>query len=326
MSRPMKQSMQRLLDVARSPRGRLAVNTVSLAVALAVVAIAVRHFSETGWPLDGANPLLVLGAGLLFLVTFAFKAYGWHRLIHPLERPSRLALAAANGASSLTGIALPGRFDDVVRIAVVRRFPGSKSGIGTLCLSLFMLGLIDTAALMPIAASAAATSDAELAVRIGLAVVAAAGIGAIGLILLMPRMGSLPRLARFRLVRWLDDRTTSPRDAWHAWLFVLGSWLVRATALFLLLAAVGVGLSFPLAIAFLCAGAASAALPIAPAGAATQVGAGAGILILSGMSTGEALAFAVGAQALIVLAGAAVLVTTAAWHGGRRAFPRPLAL
>ncbi|MGH3113351.1 MAG: hypothetical protein ACRDOP_07785, partial [Gaiellaceae bacterium] len=58
--------------------------------------------------------------------------------------------------------------------------------------------------------------------------------------------------------------------------------------------------------------------PIAPAGAATQVGAGAAILIATGVSTGQAVTFAVGAQALVILAGAAVLLGAALWHGGRR--------
>jgi hypothetical protein len=38
----------------------------------------------------------------------------------------------------------------------------------------------------------------------------------------------------------------------------------------------------------------------------------------SGISAGKAVSFAVGAQALLIVAGAAVLVFAAAWHGGRR--------
>ena len=85
-----------------------------------------------------------------------------------------------------------------------------------------------------------------------------------------------------------------------------------------LLQALGFALSLPVAIAFLCAAAASGALPIAPAGAATQAGAGAAILIASGVGTANAISFAVGAQALLILAGASVLVFAALWHGGRR--------
>ncbi|MDQ3865711.1 MAG: hypothetical protein M3304_02615, partial [Actinomycetota bacterium] len=62
----------------------------------------------------------------------------------------------------------------------------------------------------------------------------------------------------------------------------------------------------------------SGALPVAPAGAATQAGAGAGILAASGISTGQAIAFAVAAQALVILTGAAVVLFALAWSGSRR--------
>jgi hypothetical protein len=48
------------------------------------------------------------------------------------------------------------------------------------------------------------------------------------------------------------------------------------------------------------------------------VGAGAAILIASGVGTSSAVSFAIGAQALVILAGAAVLAFAALWHGGRR--------
>lgn len=300
----------------RGGRLRLVLNIASVASAFGVGTLAVRHFSDTGWPLAGADLRLVAAAGLLFLVAYALKAYGWQRLFVPQERPSSLTLAAGCGAASVTGAALPGRVDDAVRIAVVRRY--SAAGVGTLCLSLFMLGLIDTVALMPLASAAAATSDASLAVRIGLGVVAFAGLGAAGVVFVLPRLARSGRLVRFRFVRWLGGRTTAPADAWRAGVLVLLSWLVRATGLFLLLGALDVGLSFPLAIAFLSAAAASGALPIAPAGAATQAGAGAAILAASGIATGQAIAFAVAAQALLILAGAAVIVFAIAWAGGRR--------
>jgi hypothetical protein len=90
--------------------------------------------------------------------------------------------------------------------------------------------------------------------------------------------------------------------------------MLRGTAVFLLLNALSLRSSFPLALAFLCASAASAALPIAPAGAATQAGAGAAILIASGVPAGDALAFSVAAQALVVVTGAAVITLIAAWR------------
>jgi len=181
-----------------------------------------------------------------------------------------------------------------------------------------MLGLIDTAALMPLAGTAAATADASVAVRAVLGVVAFAGFGAAIVIAVLPRLLASGRLLRFRIARWLGERVVSPRDAWQAWVLVLASWITRAFGLFLLLHALGFQLSLPLAIAFLCAAAASGALPIAPAGAATQAGAGAAILIASGVGAAQAVSFAVGAQALLILAGAAVLLFAALWHGGKR--------
>jgi hypothetical protein len=157
-----------------------------------------------------------------------------------------------------------------------------------------------------------------LAVRVGLAVVAFAGLGAAAIILALPRLASSRVLSRFRASCWLAARATCAEEAWKAAVLITLSWTMRATGLFLLLGAVGVGLSFPLALAFLCAAAAAGALPIAPAGAATQIGAGAAILVASGISTAEAVSFAVGAQVLVIIAGAAVVAFALAWSGGRR--------
>jgi hypothetical protein len=182
-----------------------------------------------------------------------------------------------------------------------------------------MLGLIDTAALMPFSLAAAVSGSLSPAGRAVLGVVAFAGLGATAIVAFLPRVGQSRRLARFRVVRWLVERTTPIREAGHAWLYVAGSWAVRAVGLYLLLAALGVSDSFPLAIAFLCAASASAALPIAPVGGAvTQAGAGAAILIAAGVPFTQAAGFAVAAQGLFILAGAAVLAFAAFVHGASR--------
>lgn len=310
--------MERALRIGRSTRGRRVVNVLATAVALAVSALAARHFAASGWPFERADPRLVAASGVLFLLTFPLKAFGWHRLFAPSQRPEAMSLAAAGGAASVSGAALPGRFDDAVRIAVVRRYRSCPSGVSTVALSLFMLGLVDAAALMPISAAAAATSTGSPAVRAALAVVAAGGLGAALVIGFLPRLMASGRLIRFRVARWIGQRLTSGRDAWRAGFLVLASWSIRAVALFLLLAAFDVRISFPLAIGFLCASAASGALPIAPAGAVTQAGAGAALLVASGVGVQRAIDFAVSAQALLILAGAAVVVFAAAWHAGQR--------
>jgi hypothetical protein len=300
-----------------SPSFRRAFNIVWVVVALAVTVLGGWHFASAGWPLSHASPLLVALAGVLFLVAYPVKAFGWSRLFRKDERPRSSTLAAAGGAASITGIALPGRFDDVVRVAVVRRYPNCPAGVRVLVYSLFTLGLIDAVALMPLASVGAALTG-SMAIRIALAIVAAGGIGAAVVILVIPRVAVCGRFIRFRLARWVSVRAPSAREAGDAGIWVFASWIVRGVALLVLLEALGIGLSLPLAVIFLCAGAAAAALPVAPAGAATQAGAGAAILVTSGVAGHSAINFAVASQALVILAGAAIVAATATWHGGRR--------
>ena len=204
--------MERALRACRSPRGRLIINLVTAVLAGGIAILAARHFAKAGWPLANANLKLVAAAGALFVLAYGFKAFGWERLFAPAERPGPAALAAAGGAACVTGAALPGRFDDVVRVAVVRRWAGPQSGVGTVCFSLFMLGLvglIDTAALMPLASSAAASGEMSGGVRIAMAVVAAAGFGAAVVIAILPRLVASGRLLRFRQLRAPDGQ---PRE------------------------------------------------------------------------------------------------------------------
>jgi uncharacterized membrane protein YbhN (UPF0104 family) len=227
-----------------------------------------------------------------------------------------LSLAAGNGGAALIGVVLPGRFDDAMRVAVVRRYPGCPAGVRALCLSLVMLGLIDSVALAPLALAAAAFPGAGMGLRAGLAVVAAAGVAAAAVILALPRLAASRPALRFRLGRWLNPRTTSRRAALEAWALVSACWLVRALALFLLLGTLGVGYSFPLALLFLCAGAAAAALPVGPAGAAAQIGASGAALVASGIGGSEALAVAVSVGALGILTGGAIFLFAVSWRTG----------
>jgi hypothetical protein len=290
-------------------------------VLLAVSFFSVRHFVGGGWPIHHADPVLVVASALLFLAAYAFKAWGWQRLFHAHERPGAGALAFAGGAACVGGIALPGRFDDALRIAVVKRFPGTKAGLGTLGLSLLVLGMLDNAALTPMASVAAAGSS-HWTTRAGFAVVAAAGVAAALVVAFLPRLARRPFVARWRFGRWIAEHTHCTKEAWAAWLLVSVSWSLRGLAVFLLLNALSMSGSFVLALAFLVASAASAALPIAPAGAATQAGAGAAILALGGVGTANAIAFSVAAQALVIVTGAAVILLVASWQLAIRLRPR----
>jgi uncharacterized membrane protein YbhN (UPF0104 family) len=290
-------------------------------VLLAVAFFSARHFVGGGWPIHHADPVLVTGAALLFLAAYAFKAWGWQRLFHASERPTADALAFAGGAACVGGIALPGRVDDAIRIAIVKRYPGTKTGIGTLGLSLIVLGMLDNAALTPMASVAAAGSSHWTA-RAGFAVVAAAGIAAAFVVAYLPRIARLSFVTRWRFGRWLAEHTHCTKEAWAAWLLISVSWSLRGLAVFFLLNALSMPGSFVLALAFLVASAASAALPTAPAGAATQAGAGAAILALSGVGTAHAVAFSIAAQALVIVTGAAVILLIGAWQLALRLRPR----
>jgi uncharacterized membrane protein YbhN (UPF0104 family) len=313
--------MRALWQLRHSRRTRWGVGLGSGAFMLVLAFLAVRHFATTSWPLSHGQPGLLVAAGLLLILAQALKALGWARLFTNRERPSPLALVAGNGGAALIGVVLPGRFDDAMRIAVVRRYPGCPAGLRAIGLSLVMLGLIDSAALAPLAAVAVAFPGSGFAARVALVVVAGAGIGAAAVIVAMPRLAGSERALSFRLGRWLSPRTTSLFRAAQAWAFVFGCWLVRGVACFIMLGTLGLGYSFPLALLFLCAGAAAAALPIGPAGAATQAGAGTAALAAAGVGASEALAASVSVGALGVFSGAAVLFFAFAWHAGRLLLP-----
>ena len=216
------------------------------------------------------------------------------------------------------GVAMPGRVGEVIRVAIVRRYPACPAGVTTICLSFLTLGLLDAVALSPLATASAAFPGLSPPVRAGFALVGAGGLGAAAIVVALPRLTASTRLVRLRLVRWLAPRATPLRSAMHAWVLILASWLVRVLALVLLLQTLGLGFSIPLAVMFVCAGAAAAAIPVGIAGAATQVGAGATLLVVTGVEASRAVGFALAAQALIVLAGAAVFVFAVAWQTALR--------
>jgi uncharacterized membrane protein YbhN (UPF0104 family) len=318
LPRPDQQSFEHALAVVRSGPFRIALVAALSLVGAAAGVLTVRHFVTHGWPLSHADPLLVAAAGALFVGAYAAKAFGWKRLFAREERPSAPALAAATGAATVTGVALPGRFDDVVRVTVVRRFRTSKAGVGAICLSIVLVGFLDSAALTPLASVAAGLTDLSAWPRAGLALVAVAGVGSTAIVLLLPRLERSRRLGRFRIVRWLSAHSADTVETTKAWLFIAGSWSLRAVALYILFMALGLQASFVLALLFLCASAASAALPISPAGQATQAGAGAAVLALAGVGASSAVAFAVAAQGLVVLTGAVVVLLAGAWEARGR--------
>src|SRR5438093_3387862 len=239
--------MGRAISAFRSRKVRIAVNAVIVGIAMSAALLATRHFLHSGWPLSHADPLLVTAAGVLFVAAYAFKAWGWQRLFSPDERPQALTLAAAGGAASVGGVALPGRFDEAIRIAVVRRLPGKTAGFGAICLTIIVVGLLDSAALTPAASVAAAASERS-SVRVGFALVAAAGLAAALVVFFLPRLARIGWVARFKLGRWVQDHCAGRRSASQAWMLISVSWALRGLAVFVLLNALAVGSSFGLAL------------------------------------------------------------------------------
>jgi uncharacterized membrane protein YbhN (UPF0104 family) len=289
-------------------------NILFVLVAVAVSVLVVRHFEHTGWPLHRANYWLVGLAAVVMLAAYAAKAWGWQHLFRDEQRPAVLTLAAAGGAASVGGIALPGRCDEVIRVAVVRRCRRRRASIGAVALSLFLLGLLDSAALAPLASVALGVAHLGGWLEAGLVIVAVAGVLAAAVVLALPRLSRVRFVTRFRVAGFVGDNAAAPREAVWAWVGVAMSWVLRTLAVFVLLAALGLGHDFALALAFVCAASASAVLPVAPAGAAVQAGAGAAILVASGVHAEDAVAFGIAAQGLLMAAGAAFVLALAAWH------------
>ena len=311
-------SVSGVAAVMGSRSAKVALSVVSALFALVAVGLTARHFASSGWPLHHANGWLVVATGALFLLAYGAKALGWHFLFAQGGRPRVLTLAAAGGAASVGGVALPGRFDEVIRIAVVRRCRGCKASLGAVGLSVVLLGLLDSAALAPLASVAAAVSAPSTTFRIALALVAVAGVAAAAVVLVLPRVAGHPRVVSFKIGAWAREHAACPRAAAIAWTFVAISWILRGLALFVLLGALSLGGSLPLALAVLCASAAAAALPVAPAGQAMQAGAGAAVLVAAGVHVEQAIGFAVAAQTLVVLAGALAVVAMGTDHAGAR--------
>jgi uncharacterized membrane protein YbhN (UPF0104 family) len=293
-------------------------NPLFVLCAIVVTGLVARHFARAGWPIHQANFWLVALAGLILLAAYTAKAWGWQRLFRSEQRPAVLTLAAAGGAASVGGIALPGRCDEVIRVAVVRRCRRRRASVGAVALSIFVLGLLDSAAMTPLAGVAVAVAHVGGWMQAGLIVVAVAGVAAAGVVVALPRVARRTWFERFRLARWVRDNATPTREAVWAWAAVAVSWVLRSLAVFVLLAALGFGFDFALALSFVCASSASAVLPIAPAGAAMQAGAGAAILAASGVHTDQAVAFGVAAQALLMISGAAFVLALGAWHAQGR--------
>ena len=293
------------LSFLRGRRARRLANLLFVAAAGAMIWLVLHEVLGRSWPLGHARPALTAAALAFFLSTFALRALAWQRLFRPYERPRSLALVASNGVAAVAAVALPSRVDDAIAIAVMRRLAPRSPSVGTLALSLFLLGLMDMAGLVPFAAYATASIDADVGVRTAMTALLGIGVGAAVLAAALPTLRHRKRVVRLRLGHWLARHApSSHRDAIWSWLLVTASWLTRIGGLYVLLDALDLHAGFSVATAYVVAGAGASALPIGPAGAVTQAGIGAAVLAGAGVATRQAVAFAVVAQSLTVLAGA----------------------
>jgi hypothetical protein len=71
--------VERAAHFAHSRSARLALTAASGVLALALAVLAARYLAETSWPLSHGHRVLLVAAGLLLLVSYAFKAYGWRQ-------------------------------------------------------------------------------------------------------------------------------------------------------------------------------------------------------------------------------------------------------
>jgi hypothetical protein len=189
---------------------------------------------------------------------------GVAQLFTSRERPSPVALLAGNGGAALIGVVLPGRFDDAMRIAVVRRYPGLSCRFAGdrsfACHARSDRQRCAGAACRRGRRIPRSRDRCACRARAGCRRRVAAAIVA------LPHFAASNRSLRFRLGRWLSPRTTSLRRTAQAWAFVFGCWLVRGVAFFILLGTFGLGYSLPLALLFLCRRCCSCGAPDRPSG------------------------------------------------------------
>jgi hypothetical protein len=277
---------------------------------LGACVLVARHLSDASWPLEGAHVPLVFLAGCSYLASFGFRAFGWHQLFPRSERPDGARCLAACGAAAASGLVLPFRLDYVVKISTLRRLGGITLGFETIAVSIVALGIVDAVAMLPLAASALATSGAVL--RAPLIVVVLFGIGCLGILTLGQHVTRLPLVGRsdrvHTIYRRVADSTQFSRPTLVAGLLLLGCWTSRALGSTLLLSALGVRFSPTLALVVLCMSAATAVLPFMAGGAVASLGTTAGVLFALGASKGVALNFSLASGLLLTGAALAAAV------------------
>ena len=176
-------------------------------------------------------------------------------------------------------------------------------------------------------ASVAAAASHHGGVQAGFALVAAAGVAAAILVLFLPKIAKMSFVSRWKVGRWLKDHTACPQFRLAG--LVPDLHLVvaprarrlrpvqRSLRRRLVPARAGIPLRLRRLRCF----------ADRSRGCRTQAGAGAAILILGGVPKSEAFAFAVAAQGMVIIVGAALVGAAGIWMlftvSARRALGRP---
>ncbi len=286
----------------RRSRVRLAAGFVFVALTLGACVLLGQRFTHTSWPLQHAHIGLVVGAVVLYFLSYVFRALGWQKLFPAGARPDRARCLAACGAAAASGVVLPFRLDYLIKVGTLRRMRGVTLGLEAIVLSIISLGLVDAVAFLPLSISATATSSSTF--RAPLILVVIFGVGSCGILVAGQHLLRLPLVVRrARLSKLLGRVANHPRgsarDAIVAWFYLVGCWTTRAAGSTLLLAALGVGFSPTLALVVLCLSAAASLIPVASGGAVANVGATAAVLLALGVHSGPAINFGLASGLLL---------------------------
>ena len=325
----MGTSRQRLKRLQPRHR-RLVIGGAFTVLAIAASILVARRLTDSSWPLDHAEPLLVAAAAGAYLASLVFRARGWHRLFPPDECPDQARCLASVGAGAASGAVLPFRLDYLIKVGMLQRLGGIRVSLGAIVLSIVSLGMIDAIAMLPLSISATATSNSLL--RGPLLIVVAFGVGCCTLLVGSRRLMRVPVLRRSRRLSSLGEhvaRHMAPagrRDAIVAWGYLFACWSSRAFGSAALLSALGFSFSPETALAVICLSAAASVIPITSGGAVVNAGAAAAILLAMGVGKDVAINFSLASGLLLVISAVAasvcgVLASVAIRLAGARARP-----
>jgi len=318
----------RLVPCAATPRrGRLIVGAVFVLLTAVAAVLLGRQLTHSSWPLDRAQPALVAAASLAYLVSFLFRARGWHRLFPREECPDQAGCLASVGAAAASGAVLPFRLDYVIKVGMLRKLGGVRVGLGAIVLSIISLGMIDAIAMLPLSISATATTGSAL--RAPLLIVVVFGIACCTLLVVGGRAVRLPLLRRSGRLRSISEHvarhttTAGRRDAIVAWFYLFACWSTRAFGSAALLSALGLSFSPETALSVICLGAAAGVIPVTSGGVVLNAGAAAGILLALGVGKNVAINFSLASGLLLVVSAVAATLLGVAASLVIRAMARP---